>query len=63
MIKLKIRKKEDNYITEETVDNVYDFDFDFKVGYLIVKYLDDEKATLKMISINNIERIIGYEVN
>lgn len=64
MITLRIKmEKEVGCITEEVIGNVYDFTFDFITGSLIIKCLDDERAVLKMLSINCIKEVIGYEID
>jgi hypothetical protein len=63
MIKLKIYTEENDLLIEEVLENVYDFDFDFFVDNLIIKYLDGEESKIKLIPIKNIKRLVGYEIN
>ena len=63
MINLKIYTEENDADKEEVVKNVYDFDFDYSIGKLIIKYMEGEKYAVKLISTKNIKQFIGYEVN
>lgn len=63
MIKLKITtKKEGNkYFTEETIEHAYEFDFDFLTETFQVRYLDEEKPTIKTFLTKEIRFIKGNE--